>query len=796
MMEAPDHTSRSVELVPSLELLVGGNPVRLRLLPGVSGLLLGAVCGSIVGCSGRELRECERLLEDESFEAAARRCGELYASTGDPRFGAVAAEAQLAQGDHDGVLEWAARLEGTSVEARLQNTVASSLSKSGDDEGSLDASRRCATLHRKTSEWADAARCAYRGFYAAWSLSRYGAAFELALQSFEDASRAGDPRLEARALGGLFTAFYEVGDLASARRALEAWDELTPDDQRWARADILINRGLLRLNEDRPQLALEAFETAGELGEGQTEKFFWRALHLNFANTLLVLNDVEEAARHVEEAARHVDGEQPTSLFFYRGSVHLQRGEPERALAHFDEALARDPFPDWAWNLHELRGQALERRGDLRAAEEAYEAAATIVEDMRRQLGVDELQHWHLARKREPLEALVRIRAGADRAVEALASVERAMSRTFLDAFIRSMGSTESGAVGAAGWGDRMTGRLEALEVFLPALRESPVAALRPVRDMLRELEDEHVLIYFEAGETLWLFTLKGGTVEARELEPSPPEVRRGVERLLADPDDRALAERLGPLLLPEGVRPARGVPVRIVADGTLARLPFAALRHGGRALIEDHDISYAPSLNALTAFRERRRTRHDAPRILADPGGDLPGAAREAEMASAHLGVVPNTGRRATVSEFRAASGARVLHLATHTGLGAGGPWLALADGRLGADEILRGTRAGGLVVLAGCASAAPEGYGMWGSMGAAFLSAGSESVLGTLWSVDDRSTLRALSRFYEEGGAMDPIGGLARAQRALILETQPPSVWAPFVVFGSSSRIRRLEE
>jgi len=40
---------------------------------------------------------------------------------------------------------------------------------------------------------------------------------------------------------------------------------------------------------------------------------------------------------------------------------------------------------------------------------------------------------------------------------------------------------------------------------------------------------------------------------------------------------------------------------------------------------------------------------------------------------------------------------------------------------------------------------------------------------------------------RFYEQGGAGEPAAALARAQRSFIAEGRAPSVWAPFVVFGS---------
>ena len=129
------------------------------------------------------------------------------------------------------------------------------------------------------------------------------------------------------------------------------------------------------------------------------------------------------------------------------------------------------------------------------------------------------------------------------------------------------------------------------------------------------------------------------------------------------------------------------------------------------------------------------------------------------------------------------------MLHVAGHAGWGPGGPWLELADGKVPPAVILAARVRPRLVVLASCASAFPSGRGLWGSPGAAFLAAGSGSVLATLGSVEDRNAHELIRHFYQEGGARDPAGGLARAQRALLAAGQPPSAWAPFVLLGADS-------
>ena len=69
----------------------------------------------------------------------------------------------------------------------------------------------------------------------------------------------------------------------------------------------------------------------------------------------------------------------------------------------------------------------------------------------------------------------------------------------------------------------------------------------------------------------------------------------------------------------------------------------------------------------------------------------------------------------------------------------------------------------------MASCGSVEARDDASWGSLAAAFLAAGSETVIATERPVDDAITNQFVRRFYEAGGAQDPIGALARAQLEL---------------------------
>lgn len=318
-------------------------------------------------------------------------------------------------------------------------------------------------------------------------------------------------------------------------------------------------------------------------------------------------------------------------------------------------------------------------------------------------------------------------------------------------------------------------------------MRESPVATLKPIDQVLTAFGDRYGLVYFEAGEDLWLITVSGRKARLHALTASTSEVRRLGECFLAHLEDASVATRLGEILLPPGSLPEKEKTVYIVAGGVLGNLPFAALRPRGQYLVEDHAIALIPGLSALAALESHPRGDPGPPLVLADPRGNLPAAALEGRDVAKLLGGALRTGGAATFGALRASSRARILHLATHTGLSARGPWLLLADRRVNAAEIVASRTGPRLVVLASCASAARPGGQVWGSLGAAFLAAGSRSVLASLWSVEDAPTRELVLRFYAEGGASDPAGALARAQRVAIRQGFSPKVWAPFVLFGS---------
>jgi CHAT domain-containing protein len=204
-----------------------------------------------------------------------------------------------------------------------------------------------------------------------------------------------------------------------------------------------------------------------------------------------------------------------------------------------------------------------------------------------------------------------------------------------------------------------------------------------------------------------------------------------------------------------------------------------------------------------------------------------LPATAIEAASIKALLpDATLLTGPRATESAIKRARGPRVLHLATHgfflgdTARGARGTSLRsqenpmLRSGLVFAgvnalrseddDGVLTALEAAGLdlggtqlVVLSACEPGLGEvrnGEGVFG-LRRAFVVAGAQTLVMSLWQVDDVTTQRMMTGYYKRLAAGEGrTEALRRAQLALLAETKlrHPFFWASFIASGEGGPLR----
>ncbi|MEG4319373.1 MULTISPECIES: tetratricopeptide repeat protein [unclassified Microcoleus] len=281
------------------------------------------------------------------------------------------------------------------------------------------------------------------------------------------------------------------------------------------------------------------------------------------------------------------------------------------------------------------------------------------------------------------------------------------------------------------------------------------------------------------------------------------------------------------------------------IPQGELFLVPFPALQDAaGKYLIEKHTILTAPAIQILELTSQKRQdfsavetasiqTILDAdadlrvtelrttkalnpdlvlvvgnptmPEVVLVPGqppqqlSALPHSETEAKTIAQLFHTQALTGNSATkAAVLQRLSKARIVHFATHglldrtRGLGSA---IAFApdetdSGLLTAEEILHLHLQADLVVLSACNTGLGRitGDGAIG-LSRALISAGTSSVIVSLWAVPDAPTADLMVKFYQN---LDRTGNKAQALRRAMLQTMQqhpnPRDWAAFTLIGET--------
>jgi CHAT domain-containing protein len=252
---------------------------------------------------------------------------------------------------------------------------------------------------------------------------------------------------------------------------------------------------------------------------------------------------------------------------------------------------------------------------------------------------------------------------------------------------------------------------------------------------------------------------------------------------------------------------------IYLVPHGILNYVPFAVLsaapRDRSKLMIDDVTIAYLPTAAAL---RTPPRTSSGSKGLLAvaPASSRLRFAPQEARSIEAIF--EPRSrlleGVSATESALKSvAPQFDVLHFATHGYFNLISPMLSglqlepdeHEDGLLEVHEVMQMQLNANLVTLSACETgltggyfnAIPAGDELVG-LTRAFLYAGSESVVATLWEVNDMSSVDVMTRLYRElsktGSHRNAAAALAMAQQAARQNEnrRHPFYWAPYIYIG----------
>ena len=296
---------------------------------------------------------------------------------------------------------------------------------------------------------------------------------------------------------------------------------------------------------------------------------------------------------------------------------------------------------------------------------------------------------------------------------------------------------------------------------------------------------------------------------------------------ILAKQEDSALASDLfRELLRPVAEYPAH-LRVVVVPDQELHLLPFASLMESGRYIVETHQVSVSPSATVLSLLRKRKPTGQTGIRFLGvapwtdddewalppysmgtappTPLVALPASRTEVENAASSLGA-PATlllGPSATETQFRRLPLDQygILHLALHGYADKEYPdrsALVFApepngpdDGQLTVREVRSLVLNARLVTLSACDTGdGPFGEADVANIANAFIEAGGQAVIASLWRIDDSATATLMAPLYTDlrrgSSAAD---ALRDSQVRLIDRNFPPYYWATFQLSGDGS-------
>jgi len=337
--------------------------------------------------------------------------------------------------------------------------------------------------------------------------------------------------------------------------------------------------------------------------------------------------------------------------------------------------------------------------------------------------------------------------------------------------------------------------------------------AVGPERTILFVVESQA-----RPGLGLSVYTIPRGEASLRLAVES---FRRQIERGPAGDRprlDREAADLQALLMGPAEPQLATAARILISTDGPLHLLPFAALQRAGAPLVLWKPIHLTPSATVYaeilkTRNREGRVWKHDllafGDPLYSSSSRPLPATRREVAAIAAFFPGRSQVfvGDEATEERAKAlGKDARYLHFACHGLLNRRFPLdsaLALSppgsshegvdNGLLQAWEVMEQMRLrADLVTLSACESGVGAEMGGEGLLGLtrAFLYAGAQSVLASLWDVSDRATAELMERFYgrlARGEAKDE--ALRSAQVEMLRAKGPrshPFYWAGFQLMG----------
>lgn len=780
-----------------------------------------------VGATLARLDSASRLLRRDDVEMHARRL----------RYEAVA---RVVSGDAAGertaraAIALAGRASDVREEAAARRTLGMRFALTGQQDSALGEFSRAESLFRRSRDRRGVAYTLLMRADYLWSKGQLGRAKQAIQQALPEAEAAGYRDGVAHVHVGLASVAQRVGDfpraLSHAGKAIAVYDSL---GDRHSLTLTHALRAQIHLLSGNPAAAQRESTWVLDVARNNPEMNQRVEAQQVLVAAALATGRVRDAERLVEESERYARaakmGAWRSRLLISRARVARARGDLRRSRATIAEFLRVTDTTEHVprYEARVLLSETYAAAGDVRrAAAELNEAAA-------------ELDRWRAGLTDQELRTLAFQSASPDAGAQS-ASVARVLHAIAIRGDAREAFELAERRR-ARELTDRVSRRAAlAHETAAPAPPTSArQASSVTAAEVQRELPAGTALLEYVVGPqgaptTLLVVTAAG--VHARTIAPEDSlaaTVARLAALLESGADPRALASALGTALLAPGLAhlPPTITRLVIVPDGVLHRVPFDALRHDGRFVLERYSVGIAPSAGVAVALWRRAPRRVGSSRLVAFGDPVFPGASTAAgsgdagaadvyrsafdatgglprlEGSAREVRLVTRYSAEADAYERESASAARlkratfrdvsILHFATHALVDENsltGSALALSPGTGESGFVTSADLAAlrmdaDLVVLSACRRAGGTlvtGEGIQG-LTAPFLQAGARSVVATRWRISDRSTVPFIRDFYDALAAGMPVmDALRSAKLEAIARGESPREWAAFQVIG----------
>jgi len=607
--------------------------------------------------------------------------------------------------------------------------------------------------------------------------------------------------IRSQAITSLYLAYAleQAGDADAARATLaETLAELGLLEDRVTTAAVLGMQADLEARDGMLSRADSLYRHGlTVLGEGDVPEVAWR-LHAGLADVLLTRGKPSAAEAELELALAAIERGAAGAAFHRRGSFLLDKWQVYARLAAL-QADRGDAAEAFSTSERLRAGRTLASLSGGRTAHPAGDSSElrSREQDLRRRMAALSAQLYATADTPSALREPAVMLSGGD--------LETALHRAQEEYAV----VIDRVSQADAGYADLVAPNVPALDEVQSRLSPDEVF----IEYLVTESSTLAVVITSEASGVL---TLDIGREQLADLISF---ARGAIERertgsdadLWVAPLRRLYTELIGPIER-DGWLEAKS-RLLVAPHVELHYLPFQALipsRNRVEFLIERLAIGYAPSASIWVGLSDRPGSGGGSGLLaLAPRSQDLPGSGYEVRAITDVFSdeALSLVGAEATEEAFvQAADRFGVLHLATYGSMNRANPlfsWLDLApgetgDARLEVHEVYGLQLDARLVVLSACETAlgagahtdAPAGDD-WVGLTRAFLAAGADNVVASLWRVEDLATAELMESFYRELGERAPlIDALATAQRTLIQDSNAahPFYWAGFSLVGEA--------